>query len=178
MNIFQLLTKKNIEILELIDRESLHIRDISDRLNISPGSVHKLIKILRKEDLISETKQKNRIIIKSKKENPIIIEIKRLINLNKLLDSRAYKRLKTNGKIGIYGSFAQGKNDQESDLDLWVYTPKKEIELRPIFRDLEKELSIRVNPLILTKSKIDTIKKNDNEFYLRLKLTSIGDSFD
>ena len=178
MNVFELLTNKNIEILKLIDKEQLHIRDIADKLKISPGTVHKLIKLLEKNDLITEKKTKNRIIIKLNKDNPIIKQLKILINFNDIINASAYKKLNKYGKIGIYGSFAQGTNDNQSDLDLWLQTDKKELDLRSITRELEKQFKIKVNLLILTKSKIDSLKKNDPEFYLRLRLTSIGDIFD
>ena len=178
MNIFKLLTKNNIKIIKLIDKDELHIRDIADKLKISPGSVHKLIKLLKENNLIKETKQKNRIIINLNKDNIRIKQIKVMINFNDLINASAYKKLKKFGKTGIYGSFANGTNDKESDLDLWIKTNKKELELRPVIHELEKQLNIKVNPLILTESKINSLKKNDFEFYMRLKLTSIGDSID
>jgi predicted nucleotidyltransferase len=178
MDIFQLLTKNNIKIIKLIDREQLHIRDIADRLHISPGSVHKLIKLMKTNSLISEIKQKNRIVISLNKDNSIVKQIKSVINFNDIINSPAYKKLKRLGKIGIYGSFVDGTNDKESDLDIWLQTEKKEMDLRPVIRELEKQLNVKVNPLILTRSKISSLKKNDPEFYTRLKLTSIGDAFD
>jgi predicted nucleotidyltransferase len=178
MDILKLLTKTNTDIIQLIDKEDLHIRAIAERLKISPGSVHKLIKIMKSDNLISELKQKNRIIIRLNKENSIVKEIKRLINFNRIINSSAYKKLKRLGNIGIYGSFAKGTDDSESDLDIWIQTEKKEQDIRPIIRELEKEIKVKVNLLILTKSKISSIKKNDAEFYTRLRLTSIGDIID
>lgn len=178
MNIFKLLTKNNIQILKIIDKEPLHIRDIADKLDISPGSVHKFVKLLKKNVLIKEVKQKNKVIISLNRDNQIIKQIKIIINFSDIINARAYNKLKKLGKIGVYGSFANGTNDKDSDLDIWIKTEKKEMELRPIIRDLEKQLNIKVNPLILTKTKIESLKKNDPEFYIRLKLTSIGDIID
>jgi len=178
MNILNILTKNNVKILKLIDKESLHIRDIADKLNISPGSVHKLIKILKKDCVIKEIKEKNRLIIDLNRESPITKEIKSIINFNDWINSSAYKKLKKIGNLGLYGSFANGTNDSGSDLDVWIKTEKKELEIRPVIRELEKELNIQVNPLILTKKKINLLKKNDPEFYTRLKLTSVGDLLD
>ncbi len=178
MNIFKLLTKNNIKIIKLIDKEQIHIRDIADKLNISPGSVHKLIKLMKTNGLVELIKQKNRIIVRLNKENEIIKQVKTLINFNDILNSYAYKKLRKFGKIGIYGSFANGTNDLKSDLDIWIQTDKKELSLRPVVHELEKQLNIKVNILILTKSKIDSLKRNDPEFYNRLRLTSIGGAFD
>src|SRR3989338_792817 len=178
MNIFPLLTSTNIRILKLIDKEQLHIRDIADNLGISPGTVHKLAAFLKKTGLASETKQKNRILLSLNKHHPILKEIKRIINFNDILNAPAYRKLRKFGKIGIYGSFASGTNDKDSDLDIWIQTSRKELELRPLIRELEKQLNTRVNPVFLTSQKIIYLKKDDPEFYTRLLLTSIGDLFD
>ncbi len=178
MNIFNLFTKTNLKILKLIDKEPLHIRELADRLKISPASVHKFAKILKKEDLAKEVKQKNMKIIRLNKENPLVKQLKSLINLDSIINTHGYKELKKFGTIGIYGSFANGTNDNESDLDIWVCTEKKEVELRPIARELEKQMNTKVSLLILSKSKIESLRKNDPEFYTRLKLTSIGGKID
>lgn len=178
MNIFRLFTKNNIRIIRLIDKEELHIRDIADRLKISPGSVHKLVKLLKANSLIKEVKLKNRVIIKLDRDSSMIRQLKAVMNFNDLINSAAYKKLRKLGRIGAYGSFASGANDKDSDLDLWIKTDKKELELRPLIRELEKQLDIKVNPLVLTQTKINSLKENDPEFYTRLKLTSIGGSVD
>jgi predicted nucleotidyltransferase len=178
MNIFELLTKNNIRIIQLIDKEPLHIRDIADKLKISPGSAHKLASLLKKEGLVKEIKQKNRIILSINNEKSIIKEIKRVINFSDIINAKAFERLSRLGSLGIYGSFADGTNDKESDLDLWIKTEKKELELRQTIRELENEMKVKVNLLILTKSRLESLKKNDPEFYLRLQLTSIGDNVD
>lgn len=178
MNIFKLLTKKNVKIFEAIDQEPLHIRDIADKLKISPATVHKFIHLLKKNSLITETKHKNRILIHLNRDKPAIKQIKKIINFNKITNTSAYKKLKKIGNIGFYGSFSEGTNDNQSDLDIWIQTDKKELELRPIIKKLESELKVKVNPLILTKTKINSLKKNDLEFYIRLRLTSVGDLID
>jgi predicted nucleotidyltransferase len=178
MNILRLFTDNNIRIIRLIDKEELHIRDIADRLGISPGSVHKLVKLLKANNLIKEIKIKNRIIIRLNKDSSLVKQLKIIINFNDIVNAPAYKKLKKLGKIGIYGSFANGTNDKESDLDIWVKTDKKELELRPVIHELERKLNIKVNPLLLTDSKISSLKADDAEFYTRLKLTSIGDTLD
>ena len=82
MELTKLFTKKNLEILELIQRESLHIREIADRLAISPAKVHDAIQLFKKNSLVREIKEKNRIIIKLNKDNPNLDHINNLINLN------------------------------------------------------------------------------------------------
>ena len=63
MGIENVFTKKNIEIFKLLDKESMHIREIADTLNISPAKVIGAVKTLKKFDLIIEETKKNRKII-------------------------------------------------------------------------------------------------------------------
>lgn len=80
MGITGIFTKKNIEILGLLSKESLHMRDIANRLGISPAKVHSTIQLFRKNNLIRENKEKNRIIISLNKESLLLKEIQSLLS--------------------------------------------------------------------------------------------------
>ena len=80
MGIAGIFTKKNIEILDLLSKESLHMRDIAARLDISPAKVHSTIQLFRKNNLIRESKEKNRIIISLNKESLLLKEIQSLLS--------------------------------------------------------------------------------------------------
>ena len=56
MELTDIFTKKNIEVLRLLSKESLHIRDIAGKLDISPAKVHSTIQLFRKHNLIKENK--------------------------------------------------------------------------------------------------------------------------
>jgi len=79
MDLSKIFTKKNIEILNLLEKESLHIRDIADKLNISPAKVHNTIQLFKSHNIINEIKDKNRIIIKLNKNNKLLKNIENLI---------------------------------------------------------------------------------------------------
>jgi len=81
MDTVGIFTKKNIEILKLLSEESLHIRDIAHRLNISPAKVHSTIQLLKKHSLAKETKEKNRLVISLNKESPLLNEILSILNI-------------------------------------------------------------------------------------------------
>ncbi|MCX9012114.1 MAG: hypothetical protein OIN66_13465 [Candidatus Methanoperedens sp.] len=64
---------------------------------------------------------------------------------------------------------------------MWIY-PKKRIgaaEMKSIIRKLEADLRRKVKLLVLTDKIIKSLKEEYPEFYLKLKLTSVGgDIFD
>jgi adenylosuccinate lyase len=81
MDLSKIFTKKNIEILKLLEKESLHIREIADKLRISPAKVHSAIQLFKEHNIVNEIKDKNRKIIKLNKNN------KDLKNIEILMDS-------------------------------------------------------------------------------------------
>ncbi|MFQ5975003.1 MAG: nucleotidyltransferase domain-containing protein [Candidatus Hydrothermarchaeales archaeon] len=182
-DILRVFTKNNIKILDQISSETLHIREIAEKTNTSPATVHKAIELFKKLDFIVEKKVKNRKNVSLNRKNVVLKKIRTLINTNKILTSKAYKKLKKTGTIGVYGSFASGEDTPESDIDIWIYSKKKidQIKLKSTTRKLTNELGKEVRPLTLTDEKIKELKEKDPEFYYRLKLTSVvlnGDIFD
>jgi len=81
MELSLIFTKKNIEILRLLERESLHLREIAEKLRISPAKVHQTIQLFKKHDLVHETQDKNRKIIKLNKSNALLRNIETLISM-------------------------------------------------------------------------------------------------
>lgn len=82
MDVTEIFTKKNIEILKLLSQESLHLRDIASKLNISPAKVHSTIQLFKKNNLINENKEKNKIIISLNKGSPLLKEIQSLLGVD------------------------------------------------------------------------------------------------
>lgn len=121
MDITRIFTKKNIEILRLLANESIHIRDIANRLGISPAKVHSTIQIFKKNNLIKEQKEKNRIIISLNKESSSLKQIQTLLDMNN-------KDVSFEPKMNIFDSI--------SPLDFRYYGRNEKI-----FRNLQAYLS-------------------------------------
>lgn len=172
-NLKELLSNKSLEILYLISEETLSIRDIAYKLKCSPGKVHQAVSIFKKNEIINTERYKNTLLTKPNRKNPIYKKIKSLININKIINSKAYKKLKKQGVIGVYGSYDNGTDDKESDIDMIIITEKKEIDFREELRNIAKELNKKVNPLVINKNKLKRLEESDPQFYLRLKLTTI-----
>jgi len=80
MELSKIFTKKNIEILKLLEKQSSHIRDIALKLKISPAKVHNTIQLFKKHNLIEEIKEKNKIIIALNKNSPLLKNIENLMD--------------------------------------------------------------------------------------------------
>src|SRR3989344_3593613 len=82
-NIF---TKINIEILELLSKEKLHIREIAQRIKCSPAKVHACIKLFKSSNVVKEIEEKNRKVIVLNLENELTRQILQLINIDKNIE--------------------------------------------------------------------------------------------
>ena len=85
--------------------------------------------------------------------------------------------------IGIFGSWAEGTNTYESDLDMWIMVDPypSEHELARLQKDIRTMAGVEVNMLVLTDEKVERIKRTDLPFYNSLVRTSIilkGESID
>jgi len=79
--IHEIFTKKNIEILMFLSKESVHIRDIADILHISPGKVHSAVQLFKKYKLVTERKKKNLKIIELNNNSLLWKKIKQLLEM-------------------------------------------------------------------------------------------------
>ena len=137
MEITRIFTKKNIEILNLLSKESLHMRDIASKLEISPAKVHSTIQLFKKNNLIKENKEKNRLIISLNKESSLLKNIQNILEDNKDVSFEP--------KISIF--------DAISPLDYRYYGRNDEI-----FRKLQPYLS--ENAMIRYMAKVEAALTN------------------
>ncbi|MEA2037764.1 MAG: lyase family protein [Nanoarchaeota archaeon] len=83
----KILTKKNIEILNLLHSESMHIREIAEKLSISPAKVHGAIQLFKEYNIINEIKDKNKKIIRLNRNSKILKHIENLIETKEIKDN-------------------------------------------------------------------------------------------
>ncbi len=79
----EIFTKKNIQILELVSKEELCIRDIAARLHCSPGKVHSAVQLFTKFNIIQQRKHKNMILIHINSKSAVWKHTKALIGYEK-----------------------------------------------------------------------------------------------
>jgi len=177
-------TKSNIRILrELSKNEGLYIREIAERTSLSPAKVHQAIKLFKEFGIVLEREAKNKKVISLARESVLLKRISSLLNIFEISRLKEFRELLDYGKVGVYGSFANGEDLPESDIDMWIYSEKKLnlAELKGITRGIEKYFGKEVKLLILSKNKICNLREKDPEFYFRIRLTSVafnGEIFD
>ncbi len=116
-------TKINIQILELLSKERLHIREIAERIRCSPAKVHACIKIFKKNNIVKEIDEKNRKVIVLNTDNDLTRQIMQLVNIDKTVEDLQFSE-----RINLF--------DAISPLDFRYYGRN-----RKIFEKLQPYLS-------------------------------------
>jgi predicted nucleotidyltransferase len=157
-------------------QKSFTVNQVSNETGITKGLVSRYLKYIHRAGLLTKAKNLYHPI-----DCAYTRAIKLLLNLNKI----DIKSLDTDWAvgIGIFGSWAQGTNTYESDLDIWVKvdTYPTEYQMARLQRDISAMAGVEVNMLVLTPEKIKSIKISDQPFYNSLLRTSVvlkGGSFE
>ncbi len=143
--------------------EKLQVRSIAKKLGISPATVSKYLWILRKKRIVDGTVDIRR---------PLARALKILLNIEKL--DNAAEKLKTIPRgtkgIGVYGSWANGMNTENSDIDIWLLSdsPMAEIELARMQAHLKNSLKAECSILAVTPHKLAQMKEKDPVMYYSL----------
>ena len=170
--------KPTLKLLEELGKnEGAHIRMLAKLTESSTSLVHRNLKKLVGLRLVIEKSSDNKKIFFLNRENVFLRKIISLINISELFFMKELKDLKKLGTVGVYGSFASGESDKLSDIDIWIYSKKNinELKARGLAIDIQKKIGRRASILILNDKKIERLRKNDAEFFYRLKLTSISE---
>lgn len=86
MELSNIFTKINMQILELLSKEKLHIREIAERINCSPAKVHSCISVFKKNNIVKEVNEKNRKVIVLNLGNELTRQILQLTNIDKSIE--------------------------------------------------------------------------------------------
>jgi predicted nucleotidyltransferase len=162
-------TEERAEVLRCVMfGSSLSVAEVSRATGVSKGLVSRYLHLLEKHGLLQKDGRKY-----SPRDSAHSRAVKLLLNLEKIglpaLSPGSAKGL------GIYGSWARGTNQQDSDLDVWIRVDSlpPENELARLQRDLSLQTDSEVNLLVLTPDKLERLKTEDRPFYNSLMMNSV-----
>lgn len=145
---------------------NLYLREIASILKEDPGNLSKEFSKLEKEGLFVSALRGNQKYFYLNKKYPLYREVKSII----------FKTIGVEGSLKeivnklegietsfIYGSFAQNKENNLSDIDLLIVGNPDEDKLMQMIEDVEKRLQREINYNIYPKKEFkDKIKKKDS----------------
>jgi len=162
-------TKERMLLLRLVlSLSDCTVQQIATRSGLSKGLVSQYLALLEREGVLERNKRVYQL-----KFSPLTIAIKCLLNVDLVLS--AFKKPSWARGIGMYGSWADGSNTDESDLDLFVFskTLPSGIRIAELERDISRALNVEVHILVLTPEKVSAMKNSDAPFYQSLVKQSI-----
>ncbi|MBI5036717.1 nucleotidyltransferase domain-containing protein [Candidatus Micrarchaeota archaeon] len=100
-------------------------------------------------------------------------QVKRLENISRI-DAAELKKLNPKTII-LYGSWAEGTNTRESDVDLCVVSSKPipESKIATVSGEMSRKIGAEVHILLMDEAKKASLKNNSTGFYYNLAYKSI-----
>ena len=146
------------------------VRELSKNFAVSVGSVSQFLSLLKKNKIL---KRKGDVFYIDTK-NPLTIALKIALNVYKM-EFAILKKMPGLLGVGVYGSWANGTNKEDSDIDVWVKIKESvgEDVVAGISRKLNQKMKSKVELLVLDQTKIDVLKMEDPIFYYSLVFGSI-----
>ena len=141
--------------------EEHYLRDLERLSNIRANSLQKEIRHLCTLDLLKSRKDGNRIYYFANTEHPLYPELVSMVEKT----SGVFTQLKTRLEdprikcAFVFGSFAKGKENANSDVDLFVIGTVGMRETTKLLSGLQEKIGREINPHVFTP----------NEFKKRIK---------
>jgi len=137
------------EVFFLLPTKNHTLKDISNRIKIAHTSVKKNLKNLIKMRLVGqmiEKKGKRRFpIYKANKDYKLFIQYKKMYNLQSIMESGIIPYLEKElmpACIVLFGSFQRGEDTEESDIDLFIESEKKDVQLKQFEKNIGRKIEI------------------------------------
>ena len=124
---------------------SFHLREVCRLLSWSPTKVKSNINLLKKRNLIIESREKNLSLFRSNRENGEFKNYKIIYNLTKAFEIGKIieENLEDFDAIIFFGSALRGEDVENSDFDFCITgTNEVEIDLRRVKNELNREISL------------------------------------
>ena len=152
----------------LTPSEELNINELAKRLKISSFSAKKYCDLLLKEEILVLKVVGNQKRFSLNNSSIYVKQIKRVIALLYFKEKGIGKIAGDANSFAIYGSFADGSFDKESDLDLLIIGPKECFD-RSQLTKFGKEIKREIQLVDYTYPKWAEMKKEKNPFVEEIK---------
>ena len=144
-------SKTRRKILQLFfsdPNKKYYLRELERILNLPVGNVRRELLGLEKVGIFKREKIGNQIYYSVNRQSPIFEEFKKIVSKTIGVEAslqKALKKIKDIKVAFIFGSYAKGKEDSLSDIDLMIVgTPDEDLLVSKIVK-LEKQLNREIN---------------------------------
>ena len=151
-----------------------HTRELAKKTKFSPMQVSKELKNLESVGIIKRKERGNMIIYQLNDKCPFLPDLRNLFIKTDYLANFLKQKLKNKTKISfIFGSFAKGNFNEESDIDLFIISEIKEEQLIKIIKALEKRVNKEINYVLWSEREFLDKNKKGNHLLKTIKKENI-----
>jgi predicted nucleotidyltransferase len=140
----------------------LHLRDLAQRLNVDPSNLSKELGRLEREGVFRAEVSGRQKYFQLNRDYPLFKEVRSIVakTIGAVpLIAEALKKIDGIEEAHLYGSFARGRQDAASDIDVLVIGTARGDVLAEAVQKLERQLGREINYSILAmkefKSRLD-----------------------
>ena len=143
-----------LALLLLRPDERFHVRGIARLTGIPAGSLHRELALLAQAELLLRQKEGRQVYYQANRQSPIFAELAGIFRKTSgLADVIRAALLPLTEQIDlafVFGSVAQGKERNSSDVDLFVVGEISFNAVVAVLADLHDQLGREINPVILS----------------------------
>lgn len=157
--------QKALKFFSLHQGKLCYEREVAKGAKISYGSANSVLRKLHKAGLLERTNQGRMCYYRMDTSNPYIKEFKMLVNVL-ILEPIAKELKKHSRKVVLYGSWAEGMDAEESDIDLFIVS-SEEGNIRKIineYSETEKSANKKIQAVIYEQADLFNIDKKEKVF--------------
>ena len=141
-----------------------HEREEVQQSHVSKGSANKILRLLSNIELLTVQSRGNMKIYRLNFANPSVVQFKifkNVFTLRRLVNSlKRYAR-----KVVLFGSFAEGRNVPESDIDLFIVSLDGKKIAKRIVSEYNSEERRRIAAVIVDAIEFARMKRHERPFY-------------
>jgi predicted nucleotidyltransferase len=146
-----------------------YANEISKKLKVSPSSANNAVKYFAEKGYLKKEEKGFATLYRLNSDNSIVVSLKRAFGLEFVLSTKPEDIfLKADPGIislALYGSYADGTFDENSDIDFLIVTQSKKELLLPAIRELEDKLEKEVSVVIFRLSEWRKLANEKDAFY-------------
>ncbi len=161
--------RKVLALLLLRPDERFHVRGIARLTGVSVGSLHRELALLARAGLLVRRKEGRQVYYHANRQSPIFAELagifRKTAGLADVIRAALLPLVDQIELSFIFGSVAQGKERNDSDIDLFILGDVSFATIAAALVDLHEQLGREINPVIMSTTEFS--EKNGIDPFLQ-----------
>lgn len=157
--------------------DEIYVKELAKLLKVGPTSANNTLQSLEKMGLLQRQERARSHFYSLDNESAAVKSLKIAYFLTRLEDAKLVEGLTEADQdmisLCVYGSFADGTFDKNSDLDLLIISQKDKPVFNSAVTEFENMLGLEVNIEVFTLHKWKRVKEEDKGFYREVMASHI-----